>query len=138
MDMKNRVKTPKHYFSRAIRKYGWENFTKEILIDEVPEEDLDNLEINYIAFYDSLTEKRATIVQREAKVCRGINIREEQCMAHSKRRTKNHSVEGGGTVCFEVAKTSMESLGFPIIKGTQIYWSVFYEGTCLSSIEIVQ
>ena len=46
-------KNPKFYLGYAIRKYGWENFTKEILIDDVPEEDLNNLEINYIAFYNS-------------------------------------------------------------------------------------
>jgi group I intron endonuclease len=38
----------KHYVSRAIRKYGWDAFKQEILIDDVPEEDLDNLEISYI------------------------------------------------------------------------------------------
>jgi hypothetical protein len=35
-DHKNSAKTPKYFFSYAIRKYGWENFTKEILIDDVP------------------------------------------------------------------------------------------------------
>jgi len=47
------AKNPKQYIAKAIKKYGWENFTKEILIDEVPEEDLDNLEINYIDIYNS-------------------------------------------------------------------------------------
>lgn len=37
-----------HYVSRAICKYGWDAFKQEILIDDVPEEDLDNLEISYI------------------------------------------------------------------------------------------
>tara|TARA_B100000925_G_scaffold203051_1_gene154066 strand:+ start:284 stop:997 length:714 start_codon:yes stop_codon:yes gene_type:complete len=38
----------KTYISNAIRKYGWENFKREKIIDDVPEEDLDNLEIFYI------------------------------------------------------------------------------------------
>ncbi len=36
------------YLSRSIQKHGWDNFKKEILIDDVPEEDLSNLEISYI------------------------------------------------------------------------------------------
>tara|TARA_B100001057_G_scaffold501222_1_gene622159 strand:+ start:5275 stop:6066 length:792 start_codon:yes stop_codon:yes gene_type:complete len=38
----------KTYISNAIRKYGWENFKREKIIDDVPEEDLSNLEISYI------------------------------------------------------------------------------------------
>ena len=38
----------KAYLSRSINKHGWGNFKKEILIDDVPEEDLSNLEISYI------------------------------------------------------------------------------------------
>lgn len=41
-------KSVKKYISRAIRKYGWNKFKKEIIIDDVPEEDLDNLEQSYI------------------------------------------------------------------------------------------
>jgi len=46
----NNHKTAKdnYYIHRAIRKYGWENFKVEIIIDDVPEEDLNNLEISYI------------------------------------------------------------------------------------------
>lgn len=38
----------KTYLHNAIRKYGWENFKREIIIDDVPEEDLGNLEMSYI------------------------------------------------------------------------------------------
>lgn len=38
----------KAYLGNAIRKYGWKKFKQEILIDNVPEEDLNNLEISYI------------------------------------------------------------------------------------------
>lgn len=37
-----------HYLKNSINKYGWENFKNEILIDDVPEEDLNNLEMSYI------------------------------------------------------------------------------------------
>ena len=35
---------PKTYLSRAINKYGWENFKVEILISDVPAEDLSLLD----------------------------------------------------------------------------------------------
>ena len=41
------------HLQRAIRKYGWDNFTKEILIEDVPTEDLDNLEISYIKIHNA-------------------------------------------------------------------------------------
>ena len=47
------AKNPKYLFGRALRKYGWENFERICLIDDVPEEDLSNLEMSYIEFYNS-------------------------------------------------------------------------------------
>lgn len=44
---------PKTYLSRAIKKYGWENFKVEILISDVPAEDLSNLEKSYIEVEES-------------------------------------------------------------------------------------
>ena len=41
-------KTDKTYLHNSIRKHGWDKFKKEIIIDDVPEEDLSNLEISYI------------------------------------------------------------------------------------------
>jgi len=90
---------PKQYFSRAIHKYGWENFTKDTLIDDVPEEDLDNLEINYIAFYNSFGPGgyNCTIGGGGAS---GYKLTEDQRQALVKRNTKNHDIEGGGSVSF--------------------------------------
>ena len=42
------------YLNNAIRKYGWDNFKKEIIIDDVPEEDLSNLETSYIDVENTL------------------------------------------------------------------------------------
>ena len=44
----------KSYVERSIRKHGWHNFKVEILIDDIPKEDLSNLEIYYIAFYNTM------------------------------------------------------------------------------------
>ena len=50
---KRRMYEHKHYksntyLSNSIQKHGWDKFKKEIIIDDVPEEDLSNLEISYI------------------------------------------------------------------------------------------
>lgn len=41
------------YFSRAIQKYGWDNFTHEILFTGLTKEEAEKKEIELIAFYKS-------------------------------------------------------------------------------------
>ena len=41
------------YFYRAIKKYGWENFTHEILFEELTREEACQKEVELIALYDS-------------------------------------------------------------------------------------
>jgi len=93
-------KNPKYYFPYAISKHGWENFTKEILIDDVPEEDLDNLEINYIAFYNSFNREKGYNLTQGGGGMSGYRHTEEQNLAKSKACTRNHNVEGGGSISF--------------------------------------
>ena len=45
------------YFHRAIRKYGWENFTTEILHENIDPMYLDDWEMYYIALYETLGTK---------------------------------------------------------------------------------
>lgn len=52
------AKKGKQYLSRAIRKHGWSSFKKEILIDDVPEEDLDMLEKSYIEIFDAINPRQ--------------------------------------------------------------------------------
>ena len=98
---KDSGKNPTQYFGYAIRKYGWENFTKDILIDDVPEEDLNNLEINYIAFYNSFNREKGYNLTIGGGGMSGYRHTEEQRMAKSKACAKNHSVEGGGCIYFQ-------------------------------------
>ena len=53
-DHKNGKDIDSSYVERSIRKHGWHNFKVEILIDNIPEEALNNLEIYYIAFYNTM------------------------------------------------------------------------------------
>jgi len=59
VDFKSRMRAHKNskknfYLSRSIRKNGWHNFKVEILIDNIPEENLDHLEDYYIELKDTL------------------------------------------------------------------------------------
>ena len=60
IDFKNRMKSHKNhkngtYLSNSIRKHGWDKFKIEILIQDVPEEDLSNLEISYIEVENTMS-----------------------------------------------------------------------------------
>lgn len=45
------------YLHSAIDKYGWHNFSKEILHNNIPNEFIRFIEDMYIAYYDSMTPK---------------------------------------------------------------------------------
>jgi hypothetical protein len=132
---KNSGKTPKYFFSYAIRKYGWENFTKEILIDDVPEEDLDNLEINYIAFYDSFNREKGYNLTIGGGGASGYRHTEEQRMAKSKRQTKNHSIEGGGSVFFVNKNNKWDAMGCNV-SGRKHVGSYFTKDKAIAALKL--
>lgn len=93
---KSSAKKPKHYFGRALRKYGFDNFEIEILIDNIPEEKLNELEIEYIRVHKSNNSKFGYNLTLGGEGCSGYKRTAEQL----KRITKNHNVSGGGSVYF--------------------------------------
>jgi len=48
------VKSSNIHFSNAIQKYGWDNFTHEIIAECETQEEANLLESKYIELYDSL------------------------------------------------------------------------------------
>ena len=94
---KNSAKNPKYYFGRALRKYGWDNFERDCLIDDVPEEDLDDLETEYIKFYNSKNPAFGYNETEGGEGMSGYEFTTEQRQAMSRSHTKNHTVEGGGS-----------------------------------------
>jgi len=91
-------RNPKYHFHHSIKKHGWENFKPEILAENVPIEELNDLEIYYIALYDSFNNGYNSTKGGDG--CFARIWTEEQRMAQSKTCAKNHIVEGGGSIYF--------------------------------------
>ena len=84
-DFKRRMREHKNcknihnsYVDRSIRKHGWHNFKVEIIIDDVPEEDLDSLEISYIAVENTLAPNGYNLTKGGGGI-RGYKFTPEQC-----------------------------------------------------------
>lgn len=92
---KNSQKKKKTYLARSIRKYGWDNFKQEILIDNVPTEDLDQLEICYIDIFDSANSKKGYNLTKGGDGTSGYTHTDETKKKMSTARRKNHSAEKG-------------------------------------------
>ena len=73
VDFKSRMKNHKTKkltspISQAIQKYGWDAFKVEIIIDDVPEEDLENLEDSYIDVENTLVPNGYNIQKKGGNV----------------------------------------------------------------------
>lgn len=97
---KSRSNNPKYYFGREIKKHGWDNFEIEILIDNISEDKMNDLEINYIRVHKSNNSKFGYNCTLGGEGVSGYNYTSEQCEAIRKRNTKNHSIPGGGCIFF--------------------------------------
>jgi len=90
---------PKQYFGRAIAKYGWKNFKCETLAENVPIEELAELEIYYIKEYDTFNKGYNSTKGGEGTM--GYIYTEEQLITKSKASTTTHDyIEGGGSISY--------------------------------------
>ena len=95
------AKKGKQYLARAIRKHGWESFNVEIMIDEVPEEDLDHLEQSYIEINDSMNPKTGYNLTKGGEGTSGWVPSEEWRKNHSKNMKMHQSKRDQfGTIAF--------------------------------------
>ena len=77
-DHKNGSNIHNSYVDRSIRKHGWHNFKVEIIIADVPEEDLDNLETCYIDVEDTMAPNGYNLTRGGGGI-RGYKFTAEQC-----------------------------------------------------------
>ena len=100
-----------YYLSNSIRKHGWHNFKVEILIDNVPEEDLDHLEDYYIDVKDTLYPNGYNLT-RGGGGMRGYThtdeSREKMSQAQIRRQANRDRV---GTVSFNKSKKKYQAYG---------------------------
>lgn len=129
-------RNPKYHFHHSIKKHGWENFKPEILAENIPIEELGDLEMYYIALYDSFNNGYNSTKGGDG--CFARIWTEEQRMAQSKACAKNHIVEGGGSIYFHkdtnkwmvrACKTSEKYIGVYFTKEKAIEALELYNAT---------
>jgi group I intron endonuclease len=92
-------KNPKYHFHHSIAKHGWKNFKCETLAENVPIEELAELEIYYIKEHDTYNNGYNSTVGGEGTM--GRIWTEEQRIALSKAMTTTRDyIEGGGTITY--------------------------------------
>ena len=92
-------KNPKQHFHRSIAKHGWKNFKCETLAENVPIEELAELEIYYIKEYDTYNNGYNSTLGGEGTF--GYIYTEEQLITKSKASTTTHDyIEGGGSIFY--------------------------------------
>ncbi len=64
------------YFTRAIKKYGWDNFTHTILLENLTESEAKQKEIEYIALYKSNDRKYGFNISTGGESKKGTTITE--------------------------------------------------------------
>lgn len=68
----------KTYLSRSIQKHGWDNFKKEVIIDNVQEEELSNLEMYYIKVENTMAPNGYNLTEGGEGIS-GYKYTAEQC-----------------------------------------------------------
>lgn len=106
------AKKGKTYFARAIKKHGWSNFKVEIMIDEVPELDLDHLERSYIEIYDSMNRKTGYNLTKGGDGISGFVQSEEQRKNASKRlKMRQSNRDQFGTISYMKSRKAYQVFG---------------------------
>lgn len=75
---KGKKYTENKHFTRAIEKYGWDNFTHEILFDNLTKEEAKLMEKFYIAIYDSTNQNKGYNITLGGDGGNGHQVTEEQ------------------------------------------------------------
>ncbi len=77
-----------YHISRAIIKYGWNNFKKEIIDNASSEKELDALEIKYIEIYNSLNDNNGFNMAQGGKTWNPKNWDQETKKRAAEKKSK--------------------------------------------------
>lgn len=79
--------------SRAIKKYGWENVTHEIIADGIQQEEAERLEIYYINKHKSNQRKYGYNIESGGKCAKGhkLSVETRKRMSEARKGDKNHN-----------------------------------------------
>lgn len=103
------------YFMRAIRKYGWENFTHEILYIGLTEEEACAKEIELISFYDSTNKDKGYNISTGGKYIHSGALHSEES------KKKMSEIKKGKKASEETRrKLSKALMGHPVSEETRI------------------
>ena len=110
-DHKNCSNIDSSYVDRSIRKHGWHNFKVEIILDDVPEEDLDNLETCYIAVENTMAPNGYNLTRGGGGI-RGYKHTDESREKMSQAHIRQHANRDRfGTVSFDKSVKKYQVIG---------------------------
>ena len=72
------------YFYRAIQKYGWHNFTHEILYTDLTKEDAENLEIKLIKEYETRFNEKGYNIESGGNVQKDVALETRRKISEKK------------------------------------------------------
>lgn len=83
------------YFTRAIEKYGWDNFQHEVLFDNLTKEEAELMEKLYIALYDTTDPVNGYNITLGGESSNGLKHTEEWKQKHSEKMTGKNNPNYG-------------------------------------------
>ena len=104
-------KNDKTYIHNSVRKHGWHNFKVEILIDDVPEEDLGNLETCYIEVKNTMRPHGYNLTMGGEGISGYIFTPEQRENSRQAAIRRHANRDRFGTVSFNKSKNKYAALG---------------------------
>jgi group I intron endonuclease len=79
----------------ALNKYGWENFSREIIVESIDftQEELDQLEDDYIEFFNTLDRKYGYNLREGGHTAKQTDESKEKISKHHRGRYKNKEIK---------------------------------------------
>lgn len=110
------------YFGNAIKKYGWDGFTHEILIDNLTKEKAEQYEIDLIELYESTNRDKGYNISIGGGLNIGFKFSEKSKNLMSETRKERGLAKGGNNS--SAKKVICEDITFDCIKDCAQYYKI--------------